>query len=95
MLHIQEQPTNNDPCLKQHACHDSSTTAAKTSAGQLRAEQQATTAQQKRKKRSASQTGEDTSDLEKVADSLQTVPEAVSSAGCKASKRQRPDNRAS
>lgn len=94
MLHIQDQQTNKDQCLQQQACHDSSKTADNISARQSQVEQQATTAQQKRKKRRASQTGEDTADDEKEVDRVQTAPETVTSAGCKGSKRQRPDNRA-
>lgn len=70
---------------------DVSQSPARNSAGPV--EQYNTTAQQM-KKRSASQADEGTVLCQEAADSMQTVSETTSDVECKASKRQRPDNKA-
>ena len=92
MLHMQQKQTSQDKQLKQHGCDDTSKAAAKTSAMKV---EKPVTAAHKGKKRSASRTDERSSEVEKVADRTQTESEAISGGRCNASKRQRPENRAS
>lgn len=97
VLCTHEEQTIPDESLEQrghHGADDVSQGPARNSARHV--EQYNTTAQQKKKmkKRSASQTDDGTVPCQEAADSMQTGSEATSNVGSKASKRQRPDNRA-
>lgn len=98
ILCTHEEPTNTDERLEQDGhpgMDDVSQGPARNSARHVE-QYNNTTAQQKKrmKKRSASQTDEGTVPCEEAAHSMQTVSEATSDVECKASKRQRPDNKA-
>ena len=93
-LCMHKRHTNKDECLQQHGNHDlDDATKAQTSNSVRQVEQRSATAQQK-KKRCASQADEGTATCQEAAGSMQTMSEATSGVVCKASKRQRPGNRA-
>ena len=90
---MHKEQTNRDERLKQHGHHGLVASKGTASNSVRQVEQRGATAQQK-KKRSASQTDEGTAICQDAAGNMRTVSEATSGIGCKASKRQRPDNKA-
>ena len=93
-LCMHKQQTSQDECLQKHGNHDlDDANKAQTSNSVRQVEQRGAAAQQK-KKRCASQADEGTAICQEAAGSMQTMSEATSGVVCKASKRQRPGNRA-
>ena len=93
---MHNEKTNKDECLKQHGRHDLDDANKGPASNSVRQVEKRSAAAQQKKKRCASQTDEGTSTAvcQKAASSMQTMPEATSGAACKASKRQRSDNKA-
>ena len=93
-LCMHEEQTNKDERLQQHGNHSLDDARKGPASNSVRQEEQCSATAQQKKKRYASQTDKGTAVCQEAAGIMQTVSEAISGVGCKASKRQRPDNRA-